>query len=167
MRVAGIIGLAVVLVHLAMAGIAEAVAMAEYVERAGIAVLEALRRPVIGLGVVEEDAPILGRLAVEDGWISGSARRQRCSGVAKSRPTAAEVKILAAPVPRLGRQGPPGVRAEPIWLWLARGGLSPSAGASHRNLGLRCGVVVTEVVDVEHVAHAEIERLQHHVRRLR
>src|SRR3954447_2399860 len=54
------------LVDLAMSGIAQAAAMAEDVERPGIAVLPVSRRVVVGLRVVEENTTLIGGLAMED-----------------------------------------------------------------------------------------------------
>ena len=63
---AKVVRIAPFLVDLAMAGITQTAAMAEDVERAGIAGLARPRRGVVGLGIVEEDTPFVGRLAVED-----------------------------------------------------------------------------------------------------
>src|ERR1700731_451533 len=51
---------------IAMSDIAEATAMAENVERAGIAIFQRERCILIGFGIVDEDAPFVGALRMID-----------------------------------------------------------------------------------------------------
>jgi len=66
MRRAEIIGLAVMFAHLAMPDVAQAPAMPEDVERSSIAVCQILRCFCIRLGIVQEDASLVGCLTVKD-----------------------------------------------------------------------------------------------------
>ena len=52
--------------HVAMAGIAQAAAMAENMERAGIALLGDRRRRLVRVRVVEEDAAFVGHAVMAD-----------------------------------------------------------------------------------------------------
>src|SRR5690349_4913405 len=61
-----IVTIARVLVHVAMPGITEATTMAEDVERSCVTMLAVARRVVVCLWIVEEDAALIGRLAVKD-----------------------------------------------------------------------------------------------------
>jgi hypothetical protein len=65
MRRAEIIGLAVMFAYLTMPGIAQAPAMPEDVERSSIAVRQILPRFCIRLGIIQEDASLVGGLTVE------------------------------------------------------------------------------------------------------
>ena len=152
MRCAEIVTFARMLVHVAMPGIAKAAAMPEDVERSGVAVLAVARRVVIRLRVVEEDASLIGRLAVEDAMDlqigagqpmlrRGEVDRYRTRGECL-RTTSNPARRAKASRPRralLAWRGSSGVRAISLSLRSSRRSARPHSRSQDRARSARRG----------------------------